>query len=702
MEILEFLKSQNVDSKEKLLTLIKTFRRQSGLPLPKGYDDSENPQTAMDALEPATLLAIGIQPPQPALPVTRPMPGETGPTDMLNVSIRVIMTSDSDGTHEPLPGIEDTVLNHVIEANQVWMPRGVHLIFDPAVDVEHLNNTFLNRDMTVTDSLLSLGAVEIQHVVYLGQDGKLEWLNGLESWSAQQIAGIGGVPAAAGDPIFFSSDAKSVEHVVYRSEDGHLHELIHGGAWQHRNLTTLHKDDLLPLANSDPYAYESSGGMQGPFIIYTGLDGHIYEITLGSPLTHLDLTRAAGAPLSEGKSIGYVADGGFRHVFYRGVDRQIHAIRLTFDDVSGRNHWQHEALTQGSPGAQDGPTVYVADTEHVLYMGFDGHIHQVTNRVDEDLTPNAGMEGAAPPPDGPAIGLVTDDYGHGIPRIAHVIYRSANGHLHELAKTDDRWHARDLTRDTNAPFASSDPSGYSINNEKDWAVVYRGEQNHVHQIFSRGDHVIHGDLTAQSGGITIMGKPSAYLAWQGDPWAYHSARNRIARETPNKLTIFFSHGTSLNLPEDQTRRIAQRRGGGFSSSLCEYIAMPSVYTNTSLAHEFGHFLHLDHTFTEPLAKNVEDLADLIRRVSVQGLDADRPHVLDTPPDPGPSVYTGRDYCGNAFIVIPVDGNLIQFSPDVQNVMSYFGCTPAHLSDQQAKRAIGAIRTGNRKRLIENA
>lgn len=52
------------------------------------------------------------------------------------------------------------------------------------------------------------------------------------------------------------------------------------------------------------------------------------------------------------------------------------------------------------------------------------------------------------------------------------------------------------------------------------------------------------------------------------------------------------------------------------------------------------------------------------------------------------------------IFLPIPGGPdLELSPDRQNIMSYFGCPPQHLSDQQAARALAALRTGNRRHLV---
>jgi hypothetical protein len=75
---------------------------------------------------------------------------------------------------------------------------------------------------------------------------------------------------------------------------------------------------------------------------------------------------------------------------------------------------------------------------------------------------------------------------------ARVVYRSGDGHIHELYyKTGQGWGHADLSAATNASAAAGDPAAY----------VYRSGDGHTHELYyktSRRPHVRAGG----SGGLT--------------------------------------------------------------------------------------------------------------------------------------------------------------------------------------------------------
>ncbi len=92
---------------------------------------------------------------------------------------------------------------------------------------------------------------------------------------------------------------------------------------------------------------------------------------------HGDLSAVTGAPGAAGDPTGYMFDAqGTQHVVYRGGDGHIHELWWGAD---GWHHGDLSAVT-GAPGAAGDPTGYMFDaqgTQHVVYRGGDGHIHEL-------------------------------------------------------------------------------------------------------------------------------------------------------------------------------------------------------------------------------------------------------------------------------------------------------------------------------------
>jgi catechol 2,3-dioxygenase-like lactoylglutathione lyase family enzyme len=71
-------------------------------------------------------------------------------------------------------------------------------------------------------------------------------------------------------------------------------------------------------------------------------------------------------------------------------------------------------------------------------------------------------------------------YAFGAENRQHVVYRSTDGHVHELgASLGGIWGHFDLTAMTGAPAAAGDPAGYVFDAENRQHVVYRGADGHV-------------------------------------------------------------------------------------------------------------------------------------------------------------------------------------------------------------------------------
>jgi hypothetical protein len=151
-------------------------------------------------------------------------------------------------------------------------------------------------------------------------------------WDQNDLTNAAGAPGAAGDPAGYTWDVDKTQHVVYRGSDSHIHELWLSG------------------------------------------------LSFPSNWNHNDLTNAAGAPGAAGVPTGYTWDvDKTEHVDYRGTDGHIH--ELWFNGA-----WNHNDLTNATPiptrapGAASDPAGYTWDvdkTQHVVYLGSDGHIHEL-------------------------------------------------------------------------------------------------------------------------------------------------------------------------------------------------------------------------------------------------------------------------------------------------------------------------------------
>ena len=101
----------------------------------------------------------------------------------------------------------------------------------------------------------------------------------------------------------------------------------------------------------------------------------------------------------------------------------------------------------------------------------DPLIESSWNRAD--LTSATGAAGAAGDPHG---------YTWDVDSTQHVVYRGTDGHIHELWYNGS-WNRADLTSATGAAGAAGDPHGYTWDVDSTQHVVYRGTDGHIHELW---------------------------------------------------------------------------------------------------------------------------------------------------------------------------------------------------------------------------
>lgn len=285
----------------------------------------------------------------------------------------------------------------------------------------------------------SLGSL---HVVYRGMDNHIHelWFEG-KQWKHTDLTEESKAPLAAGDPVGYVLKS---QHVIYLGIDGHIHEIWFGDAqWKHVDLNEAAKAPL-PLGN--PHGY-SLGSLH---VVYRGTDNHIHEIWFErDEWRYNDLTLEASAPLAAGEPLGYVLKN--QHIIYRGTDNQIH--ELWFDAQAFKQKWRHADLTAETkaPPAAGDPSGYSLGSLHVVYRGIDNQIHELwfdTNPFNQkwryaNLTQAAKAPVAAGNPSGYVLGT------------QHIVYRGTDGQIHELwfenKGFNQRWKYNNLTQEAIAP-----------------------------------------------------------------------------------------------------------------------------------------------------------------------------------------------------------------------------------------------------------
>jgi hypothetical protein len=232
---------------------------------------------------------------------------------------------------------------------------------------------------------------------------------------------------------------EGLQQVFFRGTDQHVQELwwdVQG--WHARDLTSIAGG---PLCVSAPASY-GFAGQSTQHVVYVApgagaLSGPVHELWRDSGGNWHDggnLTTITGAPLpAVGTPAGYAFEAEFtQHVYYRGTDGNIHELRWA-TATNGWHYWGKPTQLTGAPLASGDPAGYVFDaqnTEHVVYLGVDGHIHELW-RISggawnhNDLIARTG----APPAASDPVGYVFDYFAG----TQHVAYTSTDRHVVELS-----------------------------------------------------------------------------------------------------------------------------------------------------------------------------------------------------------------------------------------------------------------------------
>ena len=323
-------------------------------------------------------------------------------------------------------------------------------------------------------------AIGATSVIYRDREGRLHelWQQGAETGTSNLTALANNATRAAGDPKVYIDTAGGYEIVLYRGTDGHVHSLYWStGGVGHDPLSAAAG---APKAAGSPAGYLALDGFH--HVIYRAQNGHLYALWWTGPNRpgYDNLTAPVRAPAA-GDPAPYINTRNGEHIVaYRGTDGHIHIVYWSTGAVG------HDNLSgyARAPRAAGDPSAYYTahnDAHQVIYRGIDGHIHELwwntPNPVSHwDLTVAAsGAPLAASDPVG---------YYSAGTNTKHVFYRGTDGHLHEI------WWVPgggipahiDLTLYALAPLAADKPAAFNVAGPNSQHVVYRGADGSIHEI----------------------------------------------------------------------------------------------------------------------------------------------------------------------------------------------------------------------------
>jgi calcineurin-like phosphoesterase family protein len=370
-----------------------------------------------------------------------------------------------------------------LEAHGYRLPLEEAVRPDPPRRLRHSERSRRHRapEAQGAPAAIWLPALGVHDAVYRDAQGRIHelWKDVAGGSGTSNVTELGGGPPAAGDPSVYFDAASGNLVVLYRAGDGNIHSLYWStGAVGHDALTG---SVGAPKAVGNPRGYyEAATGVH--HVIYRSGDGHLNELWWSGPdpVSHGDLTQQSSTPEAASDPSPYVdTRRGDNIVVYRGRDGHVHSLYWR-----GRGQVGHDDLSgfAQAPNAAGDPVAYYlhdADLHQVTYRGADGHIYElywpnVAPVTHWDLSTIAG---APPAASDPAV------YYSAGTNTKHVIYRSADGQLHEIWWFPGGTPAHTPTTVAAlAPPAVDRPAAFTIDGPNSQHVIYRGTDNQIHEI----------------------------------------------------------------------------------------------------------------------------------------------------------------------------------------------------------------------------
>jgi hypothetical protein len=216
-----------------------------------------------------------------------------------------------------------------------------------------------------------------------------------------------------------------------------------------------------------------------------------------------------GAPPPDSRSVlvGF-ADSNQPHVAFIGGNGHVY-------EMSYAGQWIYSDLNEltGTPSADAGSALegfytQFNNTRHVIFISADGHVHELWYQTagwrHNDLTAMAGAPAAAP-------GSRLAGYGTSFDIWQHVNFIGVNNHVYELW-FDGNWHSKDLTQSTGAPSAALGSAlvGYE-SPQSQGNVIFVGADSHVRRLWY--DTVCHQEDLTQAANAPVAAPGSALAGY---------------------------------------------------------------------------------------------------------------------------------------------------------------------------------------------
>lgn len=330
------------------------------------------------------------------------------------------------------------------------------------------------------------------HAIYRTADNGLSHLyyRENEGWFHDDLTGLAKARATIGAASLVVTPGQL--HAFYRDDRNHVsHVYFRKGEWVWEDMQTVVPGNL-PDAAEDPAAIHAYEQLHVAYRAGDGQLGHFYHDNKKGWVRQDMMTPENRAPRAKGVPV-FLAYHNRLECFYR--DSADHIARLYF----AKGGWRYEDLTVAS-GC---PVAAAGDPAAIDHKG------------------------------------------------PHIVFRDAGGHLADVSMPqDDTWVYRDLTRESSAPKAVSDPG--VVAHEGHWHAVFVAEDGHVHDVYFDGTwHTQDLDALAKNpapiGKVALRNEGAYFVAVRFD-YLRSDGRQRISSATTG--TPFPVGETNISDPGD--------------------------------------------------------------------------------------------------------------------------------------------------------
>jgi hypothetical protein len=335
------------------------------------------------------------------------------------------------------------------------------------------------------------------------------------TWRDEDLTRVTGTPeledAILAGTSWQDGHTQQIAYASAMNTNGHIYELV-----MYQNHPWSLEDPMLQHIDAAPangfalvaYDWKKAGTKQ---LVYSGRDGHVHELSTSvvGLWRHTDLTEATSAPLADNEPLtAYAWEGGnTKQVVYVGEDGHIHELSSGIDGL-----WKHTDLMAetGAPSAGDAALAGYAweygEKKQVVYTGSDGDVYELVFGQDSrwsfaNLTSLTG----APLAVGSALAAFAWETGLS----KQVFYVDRDHHLIELLKPlQETWKHTDLTHMLRLPESSQD-----VLAAHEWTAEYAkhityldtAENPHIHSLLLKhGEDWRHEDVTTLTGSQPIV------------------------------------------------------------------------------------------------------------------------------------------------------------------------------------------------------